>query len=257
MRLISYMTPGFPVSLFEAIGRVLDAEIEYVTHSSGPLPGDNPFADHEGTELGWICSTSFVDMATTSDQPTIQLVGVAWVPDDPDAAGRPVYFGDIVTRPDSGIASFEDLEGRRIGCNDVVSLSGHYALNFELEERNLPNDFVEKVFTGGHQTSLTAVVNGELDAAIVDSVVRTTRARNDTAVSDLTIIDRLGPWPTQPLVARISLTKDEVALVRERLLVAADDQQLRSELQAAGLSKLVEVGADHYQPVRDAMSQLE
>ena len=64
MRLISYMTPGFPVSLFESIGRIIGAEVEYETEASGPMPGHDPFAD-DATELGWICSTSFVDMAST------------------------------------------------------------------------------------------------------------------------------------------------------------------------------------------------
>lgn len=256
MRLITYMTPGFPKSLFETIGADLDVEIEYETEASGPLPGKNPFLGDAGTELGWICSTSFVDMASTGEDPSVQLVGVAWVPDDPDADGRPVYFGDIVTRADSDVSSFEDLRGKRVGCNDPVSLSGHYALNFELERRELGDDYLEKVFTGGHQSSLSAVASGDLDAAIVDSVVRTTRARTDQSVADMRVIDRLGPWPTQPLVARISLDANEVISLRERLLQAGKDGDLHEELQAAGLSHLVEVGPDHYQPVREAMSRL-
>ena len=51
MRLISYMTPGFPVSLFESIGRIIGAEVEYETEASGPMPGHDPFAD-DATELG-------------------------------------------------------------------------------------------------------------------------------------------------------------------------------------------------------------
>ena len=256
MRLITYMTPGFPKSLFEAIGACLDADIEYETEASGPIPGQNPFLDEDGTELGWICSTSFVDIASTGDNASIQLVGVAWVPDDPDSAGRPVYFGDIVTRADSDISSFDDLSGKRVGCNDLVSLSGHYALNFELERRELGPEYLEKVFTGGHQASLTAVANGELDAAVVDSVVRTTRALTDPTVADMAIVDRLGPWPTQPLVARISLDEHTVGEVRDRLLKAAQDGDLQQELRAAGLSHLVEVDAEHYRPVREAMNRL-
>lgn len=255
MRLLSYMTPGFPVSLFEMIGRLVGAEVEYETESSGPLPGNDPFAEGD-MELGWICSTSFVDMSTAGEDPSIQLVGVAWVPDDPDAHGRPVYFGDVVTRPDSGITTFADLEGKRVGCNDPVSLSGHYALKFELDDRGLEPDFVEMVFTGGHQASLTAVASGEIDAAIVDSVVRTTRVRVDPDVAKLRVLDRLGPWPTQPLVARVSLTADEVTRVREHLLGASDDPELREELEAAALSHFVAVGPDHYAPVRTAMARL-
>ena len=256
MRLLSYMTPGFPKSLFESIGRAVGATVEYETEMSGPGPGQNPFAD-DGVELGWICSTSFVDNELSGDDPTIQLVGVAWVPDDPDANGRAVYFGDIVTRADSGIECFEQLEGRTIACNDPVSLSGHYALKFELDDRGLPDDFVNMEFTGGHQSSLKAVANGEIDAAIVDSVVRISRARVEPAVDDLVMVDRLGPWPTQPLVANASLPSGEVSGVRERLLDASQSDDLHEELHRSALSHLVEVSPEHYDRVRAAMDRLE
>ena len=255
MRLLSYMTPGFPESLFESIGRAVGATVEYETKSSGPEPGENPFLG-DGVELGWICSTSFVDSALTGDDPSIQLVGVAWVPDDSDANGRPVYFADIVTRADSPIQSFADLEGHTMACNDPVSLSGHYALKFELDDRGLPDGFVDLRFTGGHQASLTAVAKGEVDVALVDSVVRTARARVDPAVAKLRVLGRLGPWPTQPLVAAVSLTQDEVAAVRRRLLDAVENDALRAELRSSALSHLVEVTPDHYNRVRDAMNRL-
>lgn len=70
------MSPGFPASLFELLGGILDAEVEFDMTLSGPAPGDDPFAD--GTaDLGWICSTSYVDLATRSDNPSIELAGVA------------------------------------------------------------------------------------------------------------------------------------------------------------------------------------
>ena len=252
MRLLSYMSPGFPTSLFEALGRVLDADVIFDEERSGPAPGVDPFADGSA-DLGWICSTSFVDLTTRRDDPSIVLAGVAWVPDDPDVAGRPVYFGDVVTRPDSAIDTFDDLRGARIGCNDEVSLSGHHSLRFALHDRGLGENFVEIVFTGGHQRSLDLVVAGELDAAVVDSVVRTRRSRVDTAVAGLRIVERLGPWPVQPLVARSTLKAAEIDDVRRRLLEASSHPDVVAELRGAALSHLVEVDARHYEPVRDAI----
>ncbi len=253
-RLISYLTPGFPVSLFESIGRIIGARVQYETRYSGPVRGSDPFID-DGAQLAWVCSTSFVDMANKGD-PSVQLVGVAWVPDDPDAAGRAVYFGDVVTRPDSGITTFDDLRGKRVGCNDPVSLSGYYSLMFELDDRGLDEDYLDVIFTGGHQASLTAVCNGELDAAIVDSIVRTARERVDSATKELVVIERLGPWPVQALIARGSMSRDELATVRERLLGASCDGELRDQLETAALSHLTEVSLDHYAPVQAAMNRL-
>jgi len=254
MRLVSYMSPGFPESLFERIGDVIGARVEFETELSGPAPGTNPFVDDDA-DFGWICSTSFVDLAAEGDDPSIQLVGVAWVPDDPDANGRPVYFGDVVTRSGSGIASFDDLAGRRIGCNDRVSLSGHYALRFAIEDRGYGDDFAELVFTGGHHNSLDALAAGEIDAAVVDSVVRTTRARIDADVAELRLIDRLGPWPVQPLVARRTLDPEQIATARRLLLEASTSPEIRAELDAAALSHFVAVGENHYAAVHAAMQR--
>ncbi len=248
------MSPGFPRSLFETLADMIDADVEYDETQSGPSPGVDPFKAGEA-DLGWICSTSFVDLGMRGSEPTIGLAGVAWVPDDPDSNGRPVYFGDLVTRADSGIETFEDLEGVTVGCNDEISLSGNFSLTFALEDRGLPPNFVNRVMTGGHHTSLDLLIAGEIDAATVDSVVRTARARADDRIADLHIIERLGPWPVQPLVARSTMSAEEVAEVRRLLLEATSLPEVQAELNAACLTNLVEVGPDHYAPVREAMDR--
>lgn len=248
------MTPGFPASLFELVAQRLGVDLEFDSARSGPAPDDDPFADRR-FDLGWICSTSFVDLALRAESPSVRLVGVAWVPDDPDADGRPVYFSDIVVPPGSAVQSFDDLAGCRIGCNDPISLSGHHALRFEIEKRGGdPESFADLVFTGGHDASLDAVAAGELDAAVIDSVVRTRRTRTDPSVAALPVIDRLGPWPVQPLVARSDMTTDELDAFAAVLIEANHDSAMQVELQKAALTRFVAVGPDHYEPVRQAMS---
>jgi len=252
--MISYMTPGFPASLFELVAQRLGVDLEFDSARSGPAPDDDPFTNGH-VDLGWICSTSFVDLSLRADNPSVQLVGVAWVPDDPDADGRPVYFSDIVVPHGSNVRSFEELAGCRIGCNDLISLSGHHALRFEIEQRGGdPDTFAELVFTGGHDASLDAVAAGKLDGAVIDSVVRTRRSRTDATIASLRVIDRLGPWPVQPLVARSNMANDQLAHLARTLLDANDDPDMQAELEAAALTGFVAVGPDHYEPVRLAMN---
>jgi ABC-type phosphate/phosphonate transport system substrate-binding protein len=248
------MSPGFPAAMFERFAEFLGADLELETELSGPKPGDDPFADGR-FDLGWVCSTSFVDLATREPDPSVQLAGVAWVPDDPDSEGRPVYFGDVVVRAQSPVESLSELAGARIGCNDEVSLSGHHALRFELAERGEdPDAFAELVFTGGHRRSLDMVISGELDAAVVDSVVRIGRARREPHVASLRVITRLGPWPVQPLVARADMPDHQVTGLRDRLLAANDDPGVRRLLAASAITELVAVDASHYDTVRAAMA---
>jgi ABC-type phosphate/phosphonate transport system substrate-binding protein len=256
MRFVSYMTPGFPVPLFEAMADALGADLHLVQDRSGPDPADDPFAANR-FDLGWICSTSYVGLGLGSPNPSVRLGGVAWVPDDPDNGGRPLYFGDLVVRPDSDARSLTDLAGARIGCNDYVSLSGHFALRWAANDRGLnPDTFAELCFTGGHHRSLDLLLAGQLDAVVVDSVVRVGRSRHDPGVAGLRLVDRFGPWPTQPLVARADLADHDLARARNALLDAGSRPTLSKLLEASALTGLVEVGPDHYDPVRARLADL-
>ena len=78
-----------------------------------------------------------------------------------------------------------------------------------LAQRGVPvGRFSEVVTTGSHAGSLAAVAAGEADVAAVDSHLH-------AALGDdgLTVVERLGPSPSQPLAAGPSLPATE----RERI----------------------------------------
>lgn len=249
---MSCLSPGIPARLFETLAEVVGAHVWFQEHASGPEVGDDPFADGRA-DLGWICSTSYVDQSWAAG-PGVRLLGVAWVPDDPDARGRPVYFGDLVVPADTSIRDLADLAQKRVGCNDPVSLSGHHALRFAAADAGFDLDLAHLDFTGGHQRSMDALVAGTLDAAVVDSVARRRRARIDPAVAALEVVARFGPWPVQPLVVRADLAETEVATFRRRLLDARTDARVQAALADAGMIDLVEVDEATYEPVRVRMS---
>lgn len=249
---MSCLSPGIPARLFETLADVLGADVWFQEHASGPVVGDDPFVDGSA-DLGWICSTSYADQSWAAG-PGVRLLGVAWVPDDPGAAGRPVYFGDLVVPSDSSIRGITDLAGTRVGCNDPVSLSGHHALRFAAADAGFDLDLADLEFTGGHQRSMDALVAGTLDAAVVDSVARRRRARLDVAVDALEVVARFGPWPVQPLVVRADLDDIAAAALRRRLLDARSDPRVQAALADAGMVDLVEVDESTYDPVRVRMS---
>lgn len=255
MRLVSYLAPGYPAALFEALGEVIGAEVGFEVGRSGPEPHADPFASGDA-DLGWVCSTSFIEL-TTDREPSVDLVGVTWVPDDPDANGEAVYFSDLVVRPDSPVRRIADLRGRRIGCNDPASLSGYHALRLELAARgDDPDAFAELILTGGHHHSIDQLLAGEVDAAVIDSIVRTRRARTWPEVDALRIVRRLGPWPTQPLVIRSSASTDDARLLRKLLLDANDHPDVRDVFAASAIDRLVAVAPDRYSGVRSSMAEL-
>ena len=250
--MISYLAPGYPAELFERIGAHIGAEVSFDTNRSGPEPDDDPFADGRA-DVGWICSTAFVEL-TTDRAPSVRELGVAWVPDDPDAVGRPVYFSDVIVTANSTASSRDDLTGAHIGCNDPASLSGYHSLRIELGRRGQTIDEVAHIeMTGGHHASLDRLIDGSLEAAVIDSVVLRTRRRADPAVTALRIVERLGPWPTQPMVVRSDMPDSDIGLIRDAVLRANDDPAVAALMRSASLTSLVRTGVDHCGPVRAAM----
>lgn len=239
MRLVSYLTPSIPVAFFDAIASALDAELVLDQTKSGPEPDSNPLTDGRA-DLAWVCSTSFVELSD------VQLGGVAWVPDDPDAAGRPVYFSDVVVADHFRAERLEDLRGARIGVNDPKSLSGYHALRFEMLRRNeRAAEFADLAFTGGHHVSLEALLAGRLDAACVDSVALRALGAAGSEAAGLRVIDRLGPWPTQPLIASASLSATDLEEVQRRILSLNNEAAMLTLFQQAAIERFALVGSDH------------
>lgn len=250
VRFTTWLTPGIDIAVFELAAELMSealhrqVDLSLVTDRSGPA--DAAAFTRGDVDLGWMCSTAYVQLAD------VELVGVSWVPIDEDVDGEPVYFSDLVVRPGGRVGSLDDITGCRVGCNDPMSLSGHYGLKFALADSSTRLDAVaEVVFTGGHLASFEALDRGEIDAAVVDSITRHVHR------PDLVPVERIGPWPTQPLVAASSFEPEQRDVVRDALLHAADTARWRSVLEAAGLSGFAAVDEERYRSVGSRLRSLE
>ena len=81
------------------------------------------------------------------------------------------YFSIGFARADSGIQSLMDLQGRRFGFGDPNSTSGYLVPSIEIprvtgHSMDSGDFFGEVVFTGGHEQTIIAVNNGDVDAGV-------------------------------------------------------------------------------------------
>jgi len=72
-----------------------------------------------------------------------------------------VYYGCVMTRPDSGFNRVEDLEGRTFAFSDETSTSGHIFARALLQRRGVSLGHV--LFAGGHPNVVQAVADGKVD----------------------------------------------------------------------------------------------
>jgi phosphonate transport system substrate-binding protein len=75
--------------------------------------------------------------------------------------GYPVYWAQYVVARDSDIQSLEDLEGKKWGYGEATSTSGYMVPTIELAAAGITPG--EQVQTGGHNQTILAVYNGEVD----------------------------------------------------------------------------------------------
>ncbi len=142
------------------------------------------------------------------------------------AAGRPVYFGEVIVRADAGIRSSDDLRGGVWAYNDQNSRSGWLSML----ERAGASFFSRCVHSGSHLRSIELVRSGEADAASIDSnVLLRQNAR------DLRVIESWGPFAIQATIVRAGLDAGSKSRVAEALLTLHE----RHSLERFGFARFV------------------
>jgi phosphonate transport system substrate-binding protein len=211
LRLITYLAPSIPAEFFRVVAAHVEAacgvatSVEFEERISGPLGGDrDPFAEST-VDLGFVCAPSYRWMRA-KDPKSVELLP-APVPLDARANGRAVYFADVVVRADSPFIAFDDLRGARWAYNDQNSRSGWFSM---VERVGDPESFFGALQqSGSHLRSLELVLNGDVDAAAIDSnaLFLQRRARPEVA-NALRIVETWGPYPIQPVIIRGGVARE-------------------------------------------------
>ncbi|OWU84999.1 phosphonate ABC transporter substrate-binding protein [Oceanicola sp. 22II-s10i] len=141
--------------------------------------------------------------------------------------GSYTYHSIGFARKDSGITSLEDVKGKKFGFGDPNSTSGFLIPSVEIPQltgatMESGDYFGEVVFTGGHEQTIVAVTNGDIDAGVTwaDGMGNWEDGYNSGALrkavdaglvdmNDLVEIWRSKPIPEGPVVLKKSLP-DEV-----------------------------------------------
>ncbi|WP_323798388.1 phosphonate ABC transporter substrate-binding protein [Nisaea sp.] len=87
-----------------------------------------------------------------------------------NADGSMGYHSIGFARVDGNIKSLDDMKGKKFGFGDPNSTSGYLIPSIEIPAAGFPMEsgkyFGEVVFTGGHEQTIVAVANGDIDAGV-------------------------------------------------------------------------------------------
>src|SRR6185295_13696685 len=80
--------------------------------------------------------------------------------------GIAAYYAAIITRADSGIEKLDDLRGKTFAFGDSLSTTGNVFPRKMFKERGIDpvRDFKQILYSGGHDATVLAVLNGKVDA---------------------------------------------------------------------------------------------
>lgn len=176
--------------------------------------------------------------------------------------GKSSFTSRIYVRREAGIKTAEDLRGKTIAFVDPASSSGYiYPMVLLIQlglvtNRDPKTFFKEVVFSGAHDASMRALLNGHVDAIASFDLAREQYLKDPAERERIVVVVETPAIPEAGIAARDGLDPAMFAKVRAALL------QIRAPAHAALLKRLYEIdGFDvaedrEYDPVRAAMELL-
>ena len=167
----------------------------------------------------------------------------------------PGYRGVLISKKGSKYTSIDSLKGSLVGLTDPGSTSGNLMPRVAFTRvigMDLEKFFGKVVYTGSHELSTVAVVQGKVDAAFVashrfDNVVN----KGEATLEGVNILWQSDPIPQDPFVYRNTLCDDIKANIRETFLDLKGQPGTKAFLDNVKSNTFVEMSSDDYNIIRD------
>ncbi|KFE34222.1 phosphonate ABC transporter substrate-binding protein [Thioclava atlantica] len=182
--------------------------------------------------------------------------------------GSYVYYSVGFTRKDSGITSLEDMKGKSFGFGDPNSTSGYLIPSVEIPKAtghsmDSGDYFGEVKFTGGHEQTIIAVYNGDIDAGVTwadgqgawedgfnNGALRKAVDAGLIDMNNLVEIWRSKPIPNGPIVIRNELPEDMRAKATKVLEdLKTTDAECQYNVAGGDSAGFVPISPDYYDTI--------
>ena len=115
-------------------------------------------------DLAWLGASGYAKVYLTNPnavEPVLTKI---------NADGSFGYYSIGFTRVESGVETLADMKGKKFGFGDPNSTSGYLIPSIEIPNAGYDmkpgKHFGDVVFTGGHEQTIVAVFNGDIDAGV-------------------------------------------------------------------------------------------
>ncbi|MEC4676863.1 MAG: phosphate/phosphite/phosphonate ABC transporter substrate-binding protein [Nitrospirota bacterium] len=185
----------------------------------------------------------------------IEKLGVVPIARPVNLDGTSTYNGYIFVRKDSNIKNIKDMKGKKMAFVERATTAGYVFPIAYLKERGV-NDidhfFGEYYFTGSHDASIYAVLDGKADiGAAKHSIYDRARKIDPRVDKELLILAESARVPSNGLCVRAGLDDNIRARLKETLLNMDKNREGRVVLKHFGAIKFIETTVKDYKPVFD------
>jgi phosphonate transport system substrate-binding protein len=169
----------------------------------------------------------------------------------------PRYYSAIIVRADSPIKTVAEIKGKKFAFGDINSTSGSLYPRLMLERAGAAGlkDFEDPrrfIYTGGHDATTLAVVNGTVDAGGVEKRIMQRLIDAGTVKADDVRVLEQTPVMGYPWVVRAKLEPGLQARIAQAFLDMKDAELL----QLMRAERYVRVSREDYDEVRREATRL-
>jgi phosphonate transport system substrate-binding protein len=216
-------------------------------------------------DMAWLGASAYAKVYLTDPK----AVDVALVKTNLD--GSFTYHSIGIARKDTGIAKLEDAKGKVFGFGDPNSTSGYLIPSVEIPKTHpeikredladgASSYFKTVKFTGGHEQTIVAVANGDIDAGVTwadgqgnwedgynSGALRKAVDAGLVNMNDLVEIWKSEPIPEGPVVLRAALPDDVKAKMIDLVKgLHAKDKDCAYGVAAGDTAGFTPITADFY-----------
>ncbi len=174
--------------------------------------------------------------------------------------GSTYSYGYIIVRKDSGIKTVADMKGKVLAFVDRATVTGYlFPLSYFRSHgvQNLKDFFSEYYFTGSHDSSVYAVLDGRADiGCIKNTIYNNLVSRDPTIKSELRIIAKSPLMPESTLCLRKDLPEDMKKMIKEVLLTMDRNEEGRKILAKLRAKRFIEASVEDFKPVYEMLKTL-
>ncbi|WP_237396534.1 phosphate/phosphite/phosphonate ABC transporter substrate-binding protein [Okeania sp. KiyG1] len=163
--------------------------------------------------------------------------------------GKTTYQALVIGNAESGIDSYEKIEGKIMAYGDQASTSSHLIPKSMLMEKGLKaGENYEEVFAGAHDAVAVAVANGKAQAGGLSKPIFTALVERGTIDKNkVIIIAESKPFPQYPWTMRSDLEPELKTQIQQAFL-ELEDEAILKPFKADGFQSITD---EDYNVVRD------